>query len=404
MATVKVVLRKKKNKNGTYPLALRITKDRKTSFIHLGYHLLEKDWDDETQRVRKSHPNSTRLNNFILAKISEASDVSLEVEGQRKTASSHSIKQKIKPVAGTSFFEQAKVYLDGLKKSDSYTCYVTEKSRLSIFRAFLQDKDLAFSEITPGLLQKFALHLKSGRGISQRTIMNYLLVIRTIYNRAIKNGIADQKHYPFGDGKISIKFPESTKVGMDIEDVYRLESVELQNPAHDHARNLWLVSFYFAGMRISDVLRLRWSDFRGGRLYYAMGKNNKPGSLKVPDKALRILEKYEMQKEHPDDLVFPDLANVPDFDDAFEVKRKISFAVSRLDEILRLHVAPLAGITAKFSMHISRHTFATLAGDKIPVQMLQKLYRHSDIKTTIGYQANFVHKDADEALDAVIGG
>ena len=32
--------------------------------------------------------------------------------------------------------------------------------------------------------------------------------------------------------------------------------------------------------------------------------------------------------------------------------------------------------------------------------MLQKLYRHSDIKTTIGYQAN---KDADEALDAVIG-
>lgn len=35
--------------------------------------------------------------------------------------------------------------------------------------------------------------------------------------------------------------------------------------------------------------------------------------------------------------------------------------------------------------------------------MLQKLYRHSSITTTIGYQANFIHKDTDEALNAVIG-
>lgn len=35
--------------------------------------------------------------------------------------------------------------------------------------------------------------------------------------------------------------------------------------------------------------------------------------------------------------------------------------------------------------------------------MLQKLYSHTDIKTTIGYQASFIHKDVDEALEAVIG-
>ncbi len=29
--------------------------------------------------------------------------------------------------------------------------------------------------------------------------------------------------------------------------------------------------------------------------------------------------------------------------------------------------------------------------------------KNSDIKTTIGYQANFIYKDADDALDAVIG-
>ena len=54
-------------------------------------------------------------------------------------------------------------------------------------------------------------------------------------------------------------------------------------------------------------------------------------------------------------------------------------------------------------MHIARHTFGDISGERISLQMLQKLYRHSSITTTIGYQANFIHKDADEALDAVIG-
>jgi integrase/recombinase XerD len=404
MASVKVVLRKRANKDGTYPLALRITKDRKTSFVHLGYHLNPKDWEAKEQRVRKSHPNSTRLNNFIATKLATASNTSLEIESVRENATAQIIKHRIKPSAGASFFLQAQSYLDILKKTGSYASYMTEKSRCNKFRAFLNGKDIGFSEISAALLEEFVAHLKSERSVSERTAMNYLLVIRTIYNRAIEDGIADRKNYPFGKGRISIRFPSSTKVGSDEDDVRKLETVVLTNPRYDHVRNLWLFSYYFAGMRISDVLRLRWSDFRGGRLHYSMGKNNKPGSLKIPDKALAILKKYQSTKTSPHDLVFPELKGLPSLDNAFEVKRKISFAVTRLDKIMRERVAPAAGIKAKMSMHIARHTFATFAGDKIPVQMLQKLYRHSDIKTTIGYQANFINKDVDDALDSVING
>lgn len=62
-----------------------------------------------------------------------------------------------------------------------------------------------------------------------------------------------------------------------------------------------------------------------------------------------------------------------------------------------------AGIEKPLTMHISRHTFGNVSGDKIPPQILQKLYRHSRIETTISYQANFIHKEMDEALDAVLG-
>jgi integrase/recombinase XerD len=63
---------------------------------------------------------------------------------------------------------------------------------------------------------------------------------------------------------------------------------------------------------------------------------------------------------------------------------------------------PQAGIDKKLTMHIARHSFGNISGERIPVQMLQKLHRHSKIEATIGYHANFIHRNADEALDIVL--
>jgi integrase len=230
------------------------------------------------------------------------------------------------------------------------------------------------------------------------------VVIRSVFSQAIKASVTDRKYYPFGPGKIRIKFPESIKIGLSPEEVKLLEDVELQKGSFEnHARNLWLFAFYFAGMRVSDVLRLRWSDIQNQRLHYAMGKNTKPGSLKLPEKALAILSQYQFQKTGKDDLIFPDLKRLENLDDKFIVQRTIAFTASRIDKFLNKHVAPKAKIDKPLTMHIARHTFGNISGDRIPIQMLQKLYRHSSVTTTIGYQANFIHKDADEALDAVIG-
>lgn len=403
MATIKVVLRKKANKDGSYPLALRITKDRKTSFIHLGHNLKESEWNASEQRVKSSHPNSKRLNNFILKRKAEASDKSIEAETHNDDISVRAIRRKVKAPSGATFAIQAKLYLDGLEAAGNFNVYAAEKPRIRIFKEFIGGHDIAFSDITVGLLERFKLHLKSERGASPRTIMNYLICIRAIFNHAIKEQVVDKKYYPFGGEEgISIKLPESTKIGISLNDVIKLETVELPNPAHDHARNLWLTSYYFAGMRISDVLRLRWSDFQNERLHYTMGKNNKVGSLKLPEKVQRILEKYEHLKTAPDDLVFPNLKGL-DFKDSFLIKKKIAYSVNRCNKVLQEYIIPIAKIEGKLTTHVARHTFATLAGDKVPVQMLQKLYRHSDVRTTLGYQSAFLYKDADEALEAVIG-
>lgn len=415
MASVKIVLRKKLYKDGTMPLALRIVKDRKQSFIHVGYSIKPSDWDEENRRVKKSHPNSTRLNNYLLKKLSEATDTTLNIETEKAQVSVKTIKTKIKPVTAETFFSQAQDYLTNLQLSGKYNQYTADKPRIGHFREFLKGEDIAFSDITPGILERFQTFLKMyhignvsktsktpKKPIGDRTIANHLVTIRSVFAHARKNNIITKEQSPFGGDKgVKIKFPESKKVGIMPEDVAKLEALILEDARHDHARRLWLLSFYFAGMRVSDILRLRWSDFKNYRLHYSMGKNDKAGSLKIPDQAIAILKHYEQFRENADDLIFPELKGV-DLTNEFVTQRTIAFKTSALDKILRVHVAPAANITHKLTMHIARHTFGGMAGDAIPIQMLQKLYRHSNVSTTIGYQANFIHQDTDDALEAVI--
>ncbi len=402
MATVKIVLRKKQNKDKTYPLAIRITKDRRTSFIHVGHSVKEIDWDNINQRVKKSHINSARLNNFLIKKLADANNSSLELETQKTDVSSNAVKQKIKPSRAITFFPQAELYLENLKNAGKYNRYTADKPRVKHFKEFLNEREIAFSDISTGLLEHFKIYLRK-TNLSERTIINHLVVIRSVFSQAIKSEIINPKFYPFGKDKIKIKFPDSIKLGLSPEEVTKLELVEfVDKQTEHHARNLWLFSFYLAGMRISDVLRLRWSDIQDGRLHYSMGKNEKGGSLKMPEKAIKIIEQYKSDKTSKEDYIFPELKRLDKDADKFIVQRTIAFATSRLDKFLRNNVAPAAEIEKKLTMHIARHTFGNISGDKIPIQMLQKLYRHSHVTTTIGYQANFIHKDTDDALDSVI--
>ncbi|MFT7156324.1 MAG: integrase/recombinase XerD, partial [Parvicella sp.] len=61
MASIKPVIRENKiDKSGEAPLALRVTHNRKSSFIFLGQRLDPKFWDKTKGNIKKSHPNSGR--------------------------------------------------------------------------------------------------------------------------------------------------------------------------------------------------------------------------------------------------------------------------------------------------------------------------------------------------------
>jgi integrase/recombinase XerD len=402
---VNIVLRKRANSDGTRPLILQVCKDKQTSTIHLGYAIHEKYWDAKKQEVRSSFPNSVRMNKLLFKKKMEVLGGALDVETEHGIATAKAIMKKVRPAKGVDFLAQADVYLERLKQAGKYNQYTADKPRIRHFRDFRNGVYTPFTEITVAMLEEFKIYLTNlERRLGERSIMNHLVVIRSVFGQAMKEGVTDRRYYPFGADKIRIKFPEVSKIGLSIEEVQRIEAAVLPEGSFQaHARNLWLFSFYAAGMRASDVLRLKWSDIKNGRLYYVMGKNNKSGSVILTEKALAILDSYKQHSQQLYDFVFPDLTVLEDTSDTFLVQRRIAFTVSRIDKILQTSVAPAAQVDKRLTMHIARHTFGNISGDRIPIQMLQKLYRHSSVTTTIGYQATFMSKDTDEALRAVVG-
>lgn len=400
-SNAKIVLRKKSNREGLYPLAIRITKNRRSTYQYIGHYIDLEDWDEKNIRVKKSHTNSKSLNSLLSQELSVANKALIDLQVKNKDASANQIKNELYNSSGNStFFELAQEHLDDLELSNKLNRLSCDKAWVSSISRFYNSKQLTFQEIDERFLKKFIIHLKSKKSLSNTSIMNILVLIRLLYNRAIKQRIVSKELYPFGSDKIRIKFPESTKVGLTISEVKDIESLENLTFRERHARNVWLFSFNFAGMRISDILKTRWSDIYDTRFNYRMGKNSKILSLKISDKILTVLENYKIDKRSDDDFIFPELKKA-DLNNPKDVFNKIKTANKKFNNCLK-SIATKAGIKKKVTMHIARHSFGNIAGDSIHPLMLQKLYRHSDLKTTLNYQSNFIHKEADDALDSVI--
>ena len=240
MASIKVLLWKKKKTNKAHPIVIRIIKDRKPSYIYTGQYIEEKYWDEKNRKVKKSHSNSAWLNNFIAKQLAEANDKLLELQSSKERVTAQNITKQVKTtISPTSFFDLAKTYINQLETNGKFNRVNAEKPRIKHFREFLKGRDIVFSEISEVLLRKFQSYLRTNRGVSERTIVNHLIVIRTIFNLAIREGIVERKYYPFGKGRIVIKFPQSIKLGLSSEELTALEEIDLADfPSEAHARNV----------------------------------------------------------------------------------------------------------------------------------------------------------------------
>jgi len=112
--TLKLLSRTSKTKkDGTVPVWLRITANRKSRFQSTGVAVLPKHWDADKQRIKKSHPIAPALNRKLQEILIEGQTKALEVE------SAQGVKDLMGGSGGsfTAYFES---FIESLERQGKY--------------------------------------------------------------------------------------------------------------------------------------------------------------------------------------------------------------------------------------------------------------------------------------------
>jgi integrase/recombinase XerD len=122
MASVKVqLLTWKKSVNDEYPIALVLIKDRKRTIISTGYRSTVKNWDEQRNAPKKSHPLQKELLMIIDQKKLEVNKLLMTLEQEGLQASvgvirTHLLKEKKRN--STSLFQYFDQTIESLNKSE----------------------------------------------------------------------------------------------------------------------------------------------------------------------------------------------------------------------------------------------------------------------------------------------
>ena len=398
MSSIKLLLKENKvNSEGLMPLYLRIIKNRKTKFIALGINLSLDQWDDKNKRVKK-HPNSARLNNLIAQKVADANNIALEMEVKNKFVSTSRIKSAINGTSSISFTDYFKKYMDSLLVDNKIGTYDKVKATYLKFNKYTSEANLNFGEIDVTFLKDYENYLKTKLGNSVNTIHSNIKIFRKLFNDAVRDDLIEAEQNPFI--KFKLKIEKTTKEYLTESELKSIEDLELDNKTVlYHHRNAYVFAAYTGGIRISDLLQLKWSNFDGSNITIQTQKTKEMVSVKVPNKALEILEIYKPDKKdfNKENYIFPFLSNELEYS-LISLFQAISSRTAIVNSDLK-DIAKLVKINKNISFHTSRHTWATRALRKgMRIEYVSKLMGHSSIKTTQIY-AKIVNSELDKAMD-----
>ncbi|HCT93304.1 MAG: hypothetical protein A2X19_00465 [Bacteroidetes bacterium GWE2_39_28] len=399
----KVIIRPEKKSKITneVPVCLRIIKDRQITYKTI-FKINPTFWDVEKCSIKKSHPNSNELNASISKEKAELEKEILLLNLSQETQGVSAIRNKIQKRTSLDFFQYADKYIEEVETRGNYSTYKKNKTVIWKLKNYLEKKTLPISNINIDFINKYEQYLSDTLGNNRNTITVNLKAIAKLLKEIYRQYELDENSNPFR--KYKFKREKSNRPYLTEEELNKILNlkIRIRNPLYD-AKDVFLIESY-TGLRISDILCLKWKDYSGDFINIRMRKTEELISIPLSDVAKKIiskkeniLENHNIQK-NPDKYIFNILKIDVEKADKRDSLNAISCSTAFINKNLK-KIAVLAGITKKLSTHVGRHTFATLLITKdANMSAIQALLGHSDIRTTQIY-AKLIDTKKVEAIN-----
>jgi len=399
--TVSIILYTSKTlANGEHPLMLRITKDRKRKYQSLKISCPVKLWDATNQTVRKSHPQKRLIDNIIIKQKAKYADQVLQFQNDERDFTPETLmgkvsKPKKKNLTVSAFMDVIIQRLTDAKQIGSARVYKDAKRALAHFTS----NSLSFTEMDYSFLTKHENFLRQ-KDYADTSLSVHFRTLRSVYNKAIQEGIAKQNEYPFKAYKIA-KFDTSTrKRAISKDDLKNIEAIDLTaEPALLIAQQYFLFSYYGAGINFIDIANLKWSDLIADRIFYNRSKTGKELNFKLSEQAKKIIEYWRPVTGHnPENYIFPILDKEKHISPV-QIDNRIHKVITHVNSDLK-KIGQKAHIPIPLTTYVARHTFATvLKKTGAHTAVISEAMGHKSEMITQTYLASFENEVIDTAME-----
>lgn len=451
--------RPSRREGGNHPgkLYFRVTHRRKSAEITTKYSLHPGEWDerghclilpDNPEAATADRAGAGVVNgadplhlvdiaDAVAADLKRLSGIIHTLEASRNMFTAADVCARFAAApAGETVGDFVKALCESLESAGRFSTANAYRSALSSFRKFCKGRNIALADIDADLIRAYDNYLmerwREGE-IQMNTVSFYLRILRAARNRAIREGLIPGKEDGlFDDTHTGIY--ETNRRAIPKEEVRDLVLVELslkeeieaekrkreerEEQPEEHAGsnandetctkpakaeellnslNFFMFAFYARGMSFVDMARLRKWDIRDGHIRYIRCKTGRQMEVAITGEMQRIIDYFTLRtKESP--YLFPILN--PNLTGA-DAWRQYKTALKRQNEMLKT-LANRAGIHAKVTSHVARHTWATLAKyANCPVSTISEALGHRDVRTTEIYLASFDRSVMDELSNRI---
>lgn len=268
MATVQwIILKHHRRSDGTYNAKIAVTHNRKRVYIPTSIYT-------SLVRFKKGRTDGTLTDKTIEDTLNErVAKIRLIINDNEEIVSGMPSASDVKDFiirmldAGKSidFLTFAKDHISSIP-NDNTRFY--HESRLRTFASFVKETKkrdtLSVTEINSTLVKDYAAWLKAskrrrgeGYGISDNTIRTYVFALATLFNAAKEkyndydNGVIVIKAEPFRTYKPAKT--ETAKRALSAEEIKSIWEYTPTNKSAEIARDVFLLSFFLAGMNVADM-------------------------------------------------------------------------------------------------------------------------------------------------------
>ncbi|MEK7583678.1 MAG: site-specific tyrosine recombinase/integron integrase [Patescibacteria group bacterium] len=247
----------------------------------------------------------------------------------------------------------------------------TIKGYLAHNRRFLATVGKSAREVTAQDIKGYLLYLRVQEGYSNTSLNNVISALQFYYQQVLKRKLF-----------ASIRRPKREKHLPVV--LTRQEISRILNSVENRKHKLLIAVAYGAGLRVSEVVRLRVQDIdlEALTIHVKDAKGAKDRITIFPEK-LAIEMRERMSGKDASDYVFASQrggALAP-----LEAK-SLTGLTSRTAQKVFEHALDRAGIQKSATFHSLRHSFAThLLENGVDVRYVQELLGHQSIRTTQQY-------------------